>query len=333
MRKIRQQQELLKAIESERETREPEDEEEGEGEEEVLPVAKPRASLFAALGGDDEEEQDEQSETEDAPEPQPAPTTLTKKNKKKKKKGKKKQVVTTQNPDEDDIDRALKELNIKPRAAPGGTSNGTGIPEHDTVLHISTHHLRDIHELRQVFGRDAIDAVLQTDREEERAARRRQGQQRATVDLEAFLKGDSSKKLPEISLRRNIFVEGKESWPRATSGGLSMEEVRKDPEGGWVEYRYVHSDQYDRSQIEFFGRVTTGDPMVLVHFLKQHRRYQTVSWSLAQQHVNESYSSLSHFHLASSKLLCEASRRQQSSRGRPLRTGPFHLWKGYLNCV
>jgi hypothetical protein len=287
LRKIRQRQELLKVAESEKVDASTSEEE----REDVSPVAKPRVSLFAALGSDeDDEDEDQRSEvnwaTQDAearepPESTSVPTTTAKKAKKKKKKGKKKQTALAEanaaaaaekpTEDEDEIDRALKELNIQPRATPGGPAKRAGISEYDTVLHVDAHNLKDIHELRQLFGRDAIDVVQQSDRDEERAARRRHGQHGAPVDLETFLKGDPLKKLPEITLRKNIFVEGKDYWPRATSGGLSMEEVRKDPDGQWVEYRYVHNEEYDKTQAEFFDRVTTGNPMTLVYFLKQHR--------------------------------------------------------------
>lgn len=38
-------------------------------------------------------------------------------------------------------------------------------------------------------------------------------------------------RLTGLSLRRNLFVQGKEEWPRATSGGLGMEIVAKHHDG------------------------------------------------------------------------------------------------------
>ena len=273
LRKIRQQQKLQGATK-------PEDEEVS-GSEEEAPVVKPRASLFAALGGEDEdEEEDEQEEVtepvaerDDKPAMEQAQPAAAKK-RRKKKKGKKNQgtgkAPQPSAPNEDEIDKALKELNINPRASPGGSSSSaeqTGT----SVLAINPYHLKAIHEMKALFGREVIEAARVEEEAEDQAARRRllQGGARQ-VDLETFLKGDPGKKLPEVTLRRNMFIQGKDNWPRATAGGLVMREVGTD-ETGATEYAFVHEKQYDVVQSIFFHCVGIGDPMRMVHLLKQFR--------------------------------------------------------------
>lgn len=277
LRKIRQQQELLGAAK-------PEDDAASESEDEV-PVSKPRVSMFAALGGDDDDNDDEEEEEqeepekveerEEAPAEQAQPATAAKK-RRKKKKGKKQgdkqagnKPPAATNPDEDEIDRALKELNIQPRASPdspaGAEQEGAG------VLAIDPYNLKAVHEMKALFGREVIEAARAEEAEEEHAARRRllHGGARQ-VDLETFLKGDPGRKLPEVTLRRNMFIQGKENWPRAAAGGLVMREVRTD-ESGATEFAFVHEKQYDVVQSIFFHCVGIGDPMRMVHLLKQFR--------------------------------------------------------------
>lgn len=294
LRKIRQQQELLKAA----------DPAEGDSgveseEEEPVPV-KPRASLFAALGGDDSEDEnndddddnDEKDGNDGDAKPhgersEPAPASAApKRNKKKKKKGKKKQggdkaTETPHGADEDEIDRALKELNIKPRAQGGsaGPSSGGDPYAHEGlrqahVLEIDPYNLKAVHEMKNLFGREVIEAARLEEEAEAAAARRRllQGGARGQVDLETFLRGDPGRKLPEITLRRNMFIQGKDYWPRATAGGLVMKEMAVDPEGVWTEYAFVHEKQYDVIQTIFFHCVGLGDPMRMVYLLKQFRK-------------------------------------------------------------
>ena len=278
LRKIRQQQELLGAAK-------PEEDAASESEEEV-PVSKPRVSMFAALGGDDDDDDDEEEEEqEEQEEPgkveereeklaeQTQPATAAKK-RRKKKKGKKHgdkhagKAASAAEPDEDEIDRALKELNIQPRASPD-TSSGAE-QEGAGILAINPYNLKAIHEMKALFGREVIEAARAEEAEEEQAARRRllHGGARQ-VDLETFLKGEPGRKLPEVTLRRNMFIQGKENWPRAAAGGLVMREVRTDGEA--TEFAFVHEKQYDVVQSIFFHCVGIGDPMRMVHLLKQFR--------------------------------------------------------------
>lgn len=284
LRKIRQQQERLKAADpANSEVQELESE-----DAEYKPVVKPRLSIFAALGGnnDDIEQESENDEVdgekleETMADLEPKPNASSKKKKKKRKKAKKNQAAAAagernevweaKEESEDEIDRALKELNITPQE--GGKEQRAMDP--NRILYINPHNLRDIHELRQLFGRDTIDVVEQEEQEQERAERRGMGRRRRRMgDMETFLKGDPKKPLPEITLRKNIFIQGKTSWPRDTSRGLSMKEVGKAEDGSWVEYTYHHDTHYDSDQVLFFGTVGLGDPMRLVHLLKTRRKY------------------------------------------------------------
>lgn len=281
LRKIRQQQELLGAAK-------PADEAASESEEEA-PVAKPRVSLFAALGGEDEEE-DEEEEGEQEAEPvadrddkpateQTQPAGAAKK-RRKKKKGKKKQeqdkAPEAPAPDEDEIDKALKELKIQPRASPRSHSDGTD-QDGESVLAINPYNLKAIHEMKALFGREVIEAARAEEEAEDAAARRRllHGGARQ-VDLETFLKGDPGRRLPEVTLRRNMFIQGKDNWPRAAAGGLVMREIGTDGGTGSTEFAFVHEKQYDAMQSVFFHCVGIGDPMRLVHLLKQFREWCTL---------------------------------------------------------
>ena len=278
LRKIRQQQELQAAANPEEDVTS-----ESEGE---TPVAKPRVSMFAALGGGDEDEDEDEDEGEeeaergverdDKPPPEPAqPAAAANKKRKTKKKGKKKQSMDkapgAAAPDEDEIDKALKELNIQPRATPNGSPSETR-QGGDSVLSINPYNLKAIHEMKALFGREIIDAARAEEEAEDYAARRRllQGGARQ-VDLETFLKGDPGRKLPEVTLRRNMFIQGKDNWPRAAAGGLVMQEIGTDEETGSTEFAFVHEKQYDVVQSIFFHCVGIGDPMRMVHLLKQFR--------------------------------------------------------------
>lgn len=277
LRKLQKQRELEKAQELNAQDLEE------SSEDEAPVVAKPRVSLFAALGGDEDEDQDEE-EQEPEPEPMKAPvsevaqpesTSKSKKKKKKKKKGKAAPVaeVNDEKDDvEDEIDKAIKELNISTKSAAdtsgSSSQNSSRINE---LLAVNPYNLKANNEMRNLFGREVM-ASAEAEEETERNRRRRTPMPRE-VDLETFIRGPpGQKKLPEVSLRRNIFIQGREHWPRQTSGGLTMKEVRRADDGGWTEYTYVHDKDYDAAQVCFFAFVQMGDPMRMVHLLKEVRK-------------------------------------------------------------
>ncbi|KAF4985260.1 hypothetical protein FDECE_16693 [Fusarium decemcellulare] len=255
-----------------------------ESDEEPAPVtAKPRASLFAALGGEDEDEaqdededdQEEQSAKDPVNEAQP-PSTTGKSKKKKKKKKKAKAVTATpdthDDEDEDEIDKAIKELNITTTPRPQGSDaagSEASTSRINNLLTINTYHLRAVNEMRNLFGRDVIESA-EAEEVQERNRRQRGQAQQQQVDLETFLRGPpNAPKLPEVSLRRNPFIQGRDHWPRQSAGGLTMKEIAKAPDGSWTEYAYIHNHEYDAVQAFFFTCVQIGDPMRMVRLLME----------------------------------------------------------------
>lgn len=263
-------------------------------------AAKPRVSLFAALGNADDDEDDEDDEEENSAAKQehsqiaqegPQESAPAKKSKSKKKKKKKAKAtpqsagMTTETgikdeADEDDeIDRAIRELKLTTAGKNSqGSSTDTGYASQsklNKLLSINTTHLKAINEMRNLFGRDVIESANAEEEQEQQNRRRRGGAaQRQQVDLETFLRGPPGmKKLPEVSLRRNVFIQGREHWPRATAGGLNMKTLDKAQDGSYTEYAYTHDGEYDAIQAVFFAYVGMGDPMRIVYLLQQVRKF------------------------------------------------------------
>ncbi|KAI1051605.1 hypothetical protein LB506_003576 [Fusarium annulatum] len=247
----------------------------GESDKENEPVApKPRVSLFAALGGDDDDEEQDEDEQQEQQQPEEAvtetkqPSTSVKSKKKKNKKKKAKAKAAAPEEDEDEIDKAMRELNIK-----ASTSANTSASENtaaqtrriNELLSINPYHLKANNEMRSLFGRDVIESAAA----EEEQERNRRPMQRE-VDLETFLRGPpGAPKLPEVSLRRNVFIQGREHWPKQSAGGLTMKEVAKAEDGSFTEYAYVHEQSYDALQAFFFTCVQIGDPQRMIVLLKE----------------------------------------------------------------
>ena len=275
--------------------------------EDELPIQKPKPSGFAgfaALGGMDDEQEDDDDDDNDVEPPRdqqqpiaveaPPPKPSAKKNKKKKKKAKKATESASASPskepaapvaaaadDIDEIDRAIQELDLAKKAA-RPSDGDPNVPASASkpyericsLLRVNTHHLKVLNEMRHLFGWDTIVAAQNEEQEEreERAAQNRRNPQRQT-DLETFLKGDLGKSLPEVTLKRNPFLQGKEVWPRASTEGLSMAHIKDSvvvDQPGVMEFAFVHDKAYDRTENEFFSLVNTYDPMNLVYYLKRH---------------------------------------------------------------
>lgn len=258
----------------------------GSSEEEIAPP-KPRVSAFAgfaALQGDDKEQESENDQDSEEPEasPKPAAPAPAKKSKKPKKKKKGKQAAAADAPDDaaakhnpdglDEIDLALKELNINPSKETTANQEAETLydPWLARLLSIDFYYLKMVNEQRAVFGHDTIESVRRQDEARAREERRRnRGVRQQNVDLETFLKGHPDEKIPDAILRRNPFVYGQKEWPRATAGGLKMEPItdaRVDP----TEYTFVHDQQYQMQEMEFVQLVDMMDPMSIVHFLRVH---------------------------------------------------------------
>lgn len=281
LKKLQKQKELLKLQELA-------GNDEESSEEEVAPP-KPRTSAFAgfaALGGDDDDDSDksdpegqgqgqevaEEQEEEEVPKPAPA-----KKNKKPKKKKKAKKAETAPSEEKEDkakggldeIDLALKELSLKPQ--PQTTAGHETHANYDVdlarLLSVNFDHLKVINELRAMFGQETIDSVRSQEETQARDDRRR-NQRRGHIDvnMEMYLKGKPGEKIPEVVLRKNPFLQGKDFWPRASAGGLKMQAVtdeRVEP----TEYRFSHDRSYGLLEMQFYSLVDMMDPMRIVHFV------------------------------------------------------------------
>ncbi|KAI0601793.1 transcriptional repressor TCF25-domain-containing protein [Biscogniauxia sp. FL1348] len=287
LRKLNKQREL-EALHAHNPAEDPEE------ESDDAPVQKSKPSIFsgfAALGDQDEQDDEDEDEDETAPAPAPpkpieTPKASSKKSKKKKKKAKKSGASTAKEEpvaqeDVDEIDQALRELALlKKPSAPGtwaGEDNDDSISKaYERIcelLRINTYHLKVINEMRNLFGREAI-AAAQNEEDEERARAQRQRRPlQQQVDLETYLRGQPGKSLPEVTLRRNPFLPGKDTWPRASSEGLAMTQLKNEQDmakSGTVEFGFSHSPAYNELEKQFFGLVQMYDPMQLVHFLHRH---------------------------------------------------------------
>ncbi|KAI2778811.1 DUF654-domain-containing protein [Daldinia loculata] len=292
LRKLQKQKELeeLQAKNSLEEDDEPSDDD--------RPVQKPRASAFSGFAAlRDQDDQDEDSDhdakedelveatTKPSVEPSrtDAPKSSSKKNKKKKKKAKKQDGAPVKaepiaQSGLDEIDQALRELEL---SNPGKENDDDFqlniVKPYERIcelLSINAYHLRVINEMSNLFGREAIAAAQIEEQEQTRTRRQRQPLPQQ-VDLETYLKGVPGKGLPEVTLRRNPFLAGKETWPRASTEGLTMEQFKEEKEGvaclpGTIEFRFAHDTYYNRLENAFFDLVQMYDPMHIVHFLHLH---------------------------------------------------------------
>lgn len=262
-----------------------------ESEEEAAPKPQAKPSLFAMLG-DGEDDQDEDEDEEELEDAQSKPEKLdvdsapvpskSKKSKKKKKKGKSKAAAPVPSKDTananvssglDEIDQALLALDLTASGQRSTTADQSNpavseeVKQLCAVLSVDTQHLHAANEMKKLFGR----AALQNTDDEPRARQRGQGQQ---AGIAAAIAGRNApgRNLASLGLRRNIFIQGKEEWPRATSGGLAMEIAEKYADGT-VEYRFVHNKTYQEVQQQFQVCVGSMDPermVQLLHFNPYH---------------------------------------------------------------
>lgn len=294
LRKLQQQRELEQAkLQAEAEVGD-------ESEEE--PIAGPqkaKPSLFANLaalededGGEaDADKEEVESAKEDLSDPEPNPTSAAKsrkpKKKKKKAKNKAKEIPPAKKPeDEDEIEEALRQLNVEKSS--GGSqwhdTRPTLNPEYERVcalLGIQIQYLKVANEMRNLFGKTALENHDDAGGPVGRAARRHRGQQQ--VDLETALKGrhPPGRGLPELVLRRNCFIQGKDEWPKATTGGLTMEVVDSERnQDGTVLFKFVHDKTYQALQLSFHQYVEMGDPQNLIGLLIRNRKSLYLVWLL-----------------------------------------------------
>ena len=172
----------------------------------------------------------------------------------------------------DEIDLALQSL-----SAQSASSHGIAKPlspiedfsEMHQLLAVGSKNLNATNEMKRLFG----NVVLERENHEPGQARRRGRVQH--LDLGGALAGRNSpasrgQGLAGLTLRRNVFITGKEEWPKATSGGLGMEFVEKLSDGT-LEYRFVHNAVYQDVQRQFETCVESMDPQRMIQLLQFNR--------------------------------------------------------------
>ncbi|OAP54284.1 hypothetical protein AYL99_11385 [Fonsecaea erecta] len=290
LRKLQREQELQRQVEAAKKAYE--EAEESEDEDDIpRPPSRPMNAFDMLEDADDQNESDEHEhepisrpEATEKPgtnlpkEPASAPLAKSKKKKKKpKKKGKGKveepKVQTEESGDE--VDRALKELAAKEgRAHASATQNqetSTWESRATRLLAIDSHNLNPVNEMKNLFGNIALEG--QESRSSPRNQRRREQNLQGGVDLATALTGrycvaSRGKELGALAHRRNVFVQGKEEWPLATSGGLSMELVK--PDASEKQYNIMHNNTYRETQLHFRMAVESMDPQRMVGLLSMY---------------------------------------------------------------
>ncbi|PGH07814.1 hypothetical protein GX51_01524 [Blastomyces parvus] len=255
-------------------------------------------NAFDLLGSQDadDEPDSETSVTEPIQTPErpstPSKPTDTKKKKKKKKRTKKATATTeakalsvpdVDEPELDEIDRALKALSTKNSQQTDDTNlearqNAADerlSEELDELFVIDQRRLNAINEMKKLFGNVVFENTAET--ANTGTGRRNRNQ---PMDLGRALTGrynpvSRGQDLAGAALRKNILMQAKDEWPRATSGGLGMEVVNKLPSGR-TEYKLVHNTAYEDAQRQFEICVESMEPERIIHHL-QYNPYHILS--------------------------------------------------------
>lgn len=253
-----------KQQEEERLRQQTEEEEDAASEGDPRPANK--TSMFAMLNQAEDEEEDKDDDV-DTPVPEHDSTTeivqpvSTPKSISKKKRKKKAKALTPAPESEQDFD--LPEVAKPVSNEDAAPQIPTSLEELCKLLSVAQQNLHVLNEMRNLFGRDVIEAEERQLRgEAARAARRgRQG---------------VNDRLAAISRRRNIFIQGRERWSAVwlegqlvSSGGLGMEVVERRS-NGIVEYRFTHSIAYQDVQRQFEICVHSMDPQRMIALLQHN---------------------------------------------------------------
>lgn len=180
-------------------------------------------------------------------------------------------------PELDEIDIALESLSLSSgqnAGDPQAKKLDDDYEEMCRLLSTDTKYLNALNEMKRLFG----SAVLEGDDEGAGVpnAGRRRGRGAQQLDLGGALAGRNSpasrgQGLAGLALRRNVFMLGKEEWPKGTSGGLGMEVEHKD-ENGTILYRFVHNSMYQDVQRQFESCVESMDPQRMIQLLQFNRK-------------------------------------------------------------
>ncbi|KAI9852867.1 MAG: hypothetical protein M1838_004426 [Thelocarpon superellum] len=172
----------------------------------------------------------------------------------------------------DDIDLALRSLRTKStKPSEQGVEITPLDPELEklsALLAVEAQHLNVANEMRRLFGRAALESDGNGGGGAPVGRRRgRGGQQTGLAGAVGGQHLAGGRGLAGLGLRRNIFIAGKEEWPRGTGGGLGMEVVAKEDDG-YTEYRFVHNSAYQDVQRQFEVCVESLDPERMVQLLQ-----------------------------------------------------------------
>lgn len=300
LRKLQREQELQRQLEQakreyEQQDDEDEDEDDNDGDNEGIGLPPVQTSKIKnAFDMLEDIQDDDSSDHEDSEPPaqtstiqplsnddsKPIPRSKPKKKKKKSKKKAKENPTESQpqNPQSDDeVDRALRELNAKSQSRslqpPEQAEDQTWDMSATQFLGIEEKNLNPLNEMKSLFGNIALEG--EGSRTPARTPRRRElNQQGGGVDLATALTGRYShasrgKELGALASRRNIFIQGREEWPLATSGGLSME--LSDRSKALVKrYNIMHNQVYRETQMHFRMAVESMDPQRMIGLLSMY---------------------------------------------------------------
>lgn len=183
----------------------------------------------------------------------------------------------------DEIDLALLSLEGKISQS-NGQDDGNHNPSKEllqlyTLLATNVKNLNALNEMKKLFGNVVLEEENQGPAGP--APGRRGNRHPNAADLGGALAARNSpvsrgKGLAGLALRRNVFMIGKESWPKATSGGLSMEVVEK-PWDMTTEFRFVHNKTYQDVQRQFYTCVNSLDHERMIQLLQFNREiYQSL---------------------------------------------------------
>ncbi len=292
LRKLQREQELQRQVEAAKQAyAEAEESEEDDGSPPT--TSRPMNAFDMLEGVEDEEEESEPEAATSISQPTapsesrftPAPSSKPRKKKKRgkgKTKGKSKvpESATQQDDSGDEVDRALRELALKNRGANAAPDDEPPSWEAQAtkLLAIDEKNLNPVNEMKSLFGSIALET--QESRGNPRQQRRRDQNLQGGVDLATALTGrycvgSRGKELGTLAHRRNIFVQGKEEWPLATSGGLSMQHVpdaESNPKKISFEKKYniMHNKQYQETQLHFRLAVESMDPQRMIGVLSMY---------------------------------------------------------------
>ena len=266
---------------------------EAEDDHELSTKPQKIANAFDMLG---DVEKDEASEDEEVPsnlntrgtaetgvqtQAHTATSPVKKKKRKKQKKAKESRIRNEENISKeqsrsnaerlDEIDLALQALSIESRHDESGEPTAKSGPTYAEplwrLLAVENRHLNAMNEMRKLFGSVALE-----DTNGPTTPRRPQRGGVIHLDLASALTAQYSpvsrgQGLAGFALRRNVFMNGREEWPRATSGGLEMAPLSTRTRDGQTFYMFEHNNAYRDIQRQFDSCVASMDPQRMIQLL------------------------------------------------------------------